>query len=105
MIIPLTSAATVQLPRPEHRVDGAVVYTITPGEAMTINGFADGYCGQIYILRVVTSGTDAFVVTLGSNFIKTGTLSTGTTSARYFSITFYSDGHSLIELARTAVAS
>lgn len=106
MIQQLTSAATVSLDaNVEHRTEGMQIFQITPGVDMTINTVPDGLPGQIYVLEVITSGTTSYTITFGTNFIKTGTLATGTTSARYFSVSFYSDGKNLIECARTPVAS
>jgi hypothetical protein len=52
-------------------------------------------------LIVLTSGTTSFTMTFGTGFKTTGTLATGTVSARYFVLEFISDGTSLIESSRT----
>lgn len=52
-------------------------------------------------LIILTSGTDSFTLTFGSGFKTTGTLATGTVSAKVFVINFVSDGTSLIETSRT----
>ena len=54
---------------------------------------------QLYIL---TSGTSSYTITFGSGFRTTGTLATGTTTARYFMLSFISDGTVLVETSRTA---
>lgn len=57
--------------------------------------------GMVCYLMVVTTGTTSYTLTLGTGFRSTGTLATGTTSARIFMLTFISDGTSLIETSRT----
>jgi hypothetical protein len=57
--------------------------------------------GAICVLSILTSGTTSYTITFGSGFKTTGTLATGVTSARYFNITFVSDGTNLIETSRT----
>lgn len=53
-------------------------------------------------LIILTSGTSSYTLTFGSGFKATGTLATGTTSARVFVISFISDGVNLYERSRTA---
>lgn len=102
MIYQLTSAAVVSLDtNVEHRVDGATVFAITPGIAMTINAIPDGLPGQEYALIITTSGTSAFVVTFGANILANGTLSTGTTDAKVFVLRFVSKGVKIVETSRT----
>jgi len=50
---------------------------------------------------IVTSGTVSRTVTFGTGFASTGTLATGTTTARRFVVTFISDGTRLLESSRT----
>lgn len=57
--------------------------------------------GQKRTLIILTSGTTPYTLTFGSGFKTTGTLSTGSTSARRFVLTFVSDGTQLIEISRT----
>lgn len=77
--------------------------TITPTGACTFNG-SGGVAGQIVTFLITTSGTTSFVLTWGTNFRKVGTLATGTTSARFFSVTFICiNGTTWQEIARTAV--
>jgi len=52
-------------------------------------------------LIVLTSGVTSFTMTFGTGFKSTGTLATGTVTARYFVFQFISDGTSLIECSRT----
>jgi hypothetical protein len=58
--------------------------------------------GQRKTLIVLTSGTDSYTLTFGSGFKTTGTLATGTVTAKVFTISFVSDGTNLIETSRTA---
>lgn len=78
------------------------VITCTPTGAMTLNA-SGGVAGQIITFSFTTSGTTSFVITFGTNFRKTGTLATGTTSARFFTVTFRClDGTIWSEISRTA---
>jgi hypothetical protein len=81
------------------------VKTCTPTGACTFN--ADGTAGAIgdtVTFHFTTSGTASFVMTFGTNFRKTGTLATGTTSARFFSVTFRKVTATVwSEMGRTAV--
>lgn len=79
------------------------VITITPTGACTFNA-SGGTAGHEVTFAVTTSGTSSFVLTFGTNFRKTGTLATGTTSARFFAVTFVCiNGTIWQEIARTAV--
>lgn len=78
------------------------VITCTPTGAMTLNA-SGGVAGQIITFEFTTSGTSSFTITFGTNFRKTGTLATGTTSARFFAVTFRClDGTVWSEIGRTA---
>ena len=57
--------------------------------------------GAICVLSILTSGASSYTITFSTGFKSTGTLATGTTTARYFNITFVSDGTNLIEMSRT----
>ncbi len=50
---------------------------------------------------VLTSGTSSYTITFGTGFTTTGTLATGTVTAKTFVIDFVSDGTSMIETSRT----
>lgn len=76
-------------------------FTLTPGEAETINATTVGVQGQILIIKILTSGATSRVLTFGTNFLSTGTLATGTTTAKTFIIAFISDGTNYIEMFRT----
>lgn len=78
------------------------VKTITPTGACTFNA-SGGAAGNRVTFAITTSGTSSFTLTFGTNFHKTGTLATGTTSARFFSVTFVCiDGTIWQEESRTA---
>ena len=53
-------------------------------------------------IMILTSGASSYTITFGTGFRTTGTLATGTTTARYFMLSFISDGTVLVETARTA---
>lgn len=79
--------------------------TITPTGAATFNA-SGGVAGQILVFSITTSGSSSFTLTWGTNFRKTGTLATGVTTARFFTVTFLClDGTIWTEIARTAVQS
>ncbi len=61
--------------------------TITPTGACTFNA-SGGVTGQTVTFVVTTSGTSSFVLTFGTNFKSAGTLSTGTTTGKVFTVSF-----------------
>ncbi len=73
--------------------------TVTAARTLTTTVPAAGTRCAVLIL---TSGTTSYVVTFGTGFKPTGTLATGTTSARIFVVNFISDGTNLYEAGRTA---
>lgn len=78
------------------------VITITPTGACTFNG-SGGVTGNLVTFHITTSGTSSYTLTFGTNFRKTGTLATGTTNARFFSVTFRCiNGTIWSEICRTA---
>lgn len=80
----------------------ARVLTITPTGACTFNA-SGGTAGHEVTFAITTSGASSFTLTWGTNFRKTGTLATGTTTARFFSVTFVCvNGTIWQETARTA---
>jgi hypothetical protein len=82
---------------------GVAIITITPTGACTFNA-SGGVAGQIVVFSITTAGASSFTLTWGTNFRKTGTLATGITSARFFTVTFIClDGTTWTEIARTAV--
>lgn len=79
------------------------VITITPTGNCTFNA-TGGTVGQVVTFSITTTGTTSRTLTWGTNFRKTGTLATGTTAARFFTVTFRClDGTIWTEVARTAV--
>jgi hypothetical protein len=77
-------------------------FTLTPAHTATINATTVGAQGQPLFLEIVTSGVDSFTLTFGTNFKSTGTLATGTTTAKTFMVQFLSDGTNYVEVSRTA---
>ena len=57
--------------------------------------------GSFRAVLILTSGTTSRTVTFGTGFKPTGTLATGTTAGRIFSVLFVSDGTNLYEAGRT----
>lgn len=77
-------------------------YLLTPGEDETINATTTGaVAGRSYFIRILTSGTTSRTLTFGTNFKSTGTLATGTTTAKTFVVQFIFDGTNFCEVSRT----
>ena len=55
----------------------------------------------MYSLVITTSGASSFVLTFGTAFKTTGTLATGTVTAKVFTINFVYDGTNFNEVSRT----
>jgi len=98
------STKTVLTPGANVTVDSTLgnYFTLTPAEAENINATTVGAQGQPLIIEVVTSGTNSYVLTFNTNFKSTGTLTTGTVSAKTFVISFLSNGTNYVETGRTA---
>jgi hypothetical protein len=77
------------------------VVKVTPTANATFTSTVPA-AGSIRVLLILTSGTTSRTITFGTGFKAVGTLATGTTSARVFSISWVSDGTNLYEIARTA---
>jgi hypothetical protein len=75
--------------------------TITPTGACTFNA-SGGTAGAFVSFVITTSGTTSFTLTWGTNFRTTGTLATGTVTAKKFVINFIYDGATWNEAGRTA---
>ena len=73
---------------------------VTPTASATYTTTSD-VAGSVARLIILTSGTSSYTITFGSGFKTTGTLATGTVSARYFVFNFVSDGTNWIEISRT----
>lgn len=79
------------------------IVTITPTGDCTFNA-SGGSAGQVCTFSVTTSGVTSYNLTFGTNFRSAGVLATGTTSARFFAVTFLClDGTVWQETARTTV--
>ena len=72
--------------------------TISANVTMTTDVATPGSRADIII---VTSGITSRTVTFGTGFKTTGTLATGTVAAKYFVISFVSNGNFMIETSRT----
>jgi hypothetical protein len=77
------------------------VFTTTPSGDMTINA-ASALLGARVSVIVTTSGTTSRTLTFGTSFKTTGTLATGTSASKVFSVNFIGDGTNLNETSRTA---
>lgn len=76
------------------------VVKLTPNSTRTLTTTVP-YAGATRQLIILTSGTTSYTLTFGTGFKTTGTLATGTVSARVFVIDFVSDGTNLYEVSRT----
>jgi len=76
------------------------VVKVTPNATVTYTTTVPPAGTQLTLI-VLTSGTTSYTITFGTGFKTTGTLATGTVAARYFMLTFVSDGTSVLETART----
>lgn len=92
----LTAGATVTLTPTTVNT-----FTLTPGEDETINCSSVPAAGTPVRLIITTSGTTSRTLTFNTGFKTTGTLATGTTSAKVFTISFISNGTLLVETSRT----
>jgi len=77
------------------------VRTITPTGAATFNA-SGGTAGALCVFVVTTSGASSYVLTFGTGFKSIGTLTTGTTSGKVFTVSFVHDGVNWNETGRTA---
>lgn len=82
-----------------YAVNDVTKLTVTANRTLTTTVPPAGYEKRTVIL---TSGASSFTITFGSGFKPTGTLATGTTTARLFVVTWVSDGTNLLECSRTA---
>lgn len=99
---PKTSAAVVLAASGGDALDPtkSSLFTVTPTASETITA-SSAPVGAYVSIVVTTSGTSSFTLTFGTNFKTTGTLATGTVSAKVFTITFVGDGTNMNEVART----
>lgn len=97
-IASLTPAATISL---DPTLGG--LFTLTPTASCTINAATVPSKHQRIVIQIVTSGTNSYVVTFGTHFKSTGTLSTGTVSGVTYTIGFEGNGTNFCEVTRTAI--
>lgn len=77
------------------------VVKVTPNATATYTSTVPS-AGTRCSIIILTSGTTSYTITFGTGFRSTGTLATGTVTARLFVIDFVSDGTNLLETCRTA---
>jgi hypothetical protein len=78
------------------------IIQITPTNACTFNA-SGGVTGQVAFFVITTSGTSSFTLTWGTNYRTTGTLATGTATAKIFCVSFLClNGTTWVEVSRTA---
>lgn len=92
----LTAGSTVAV-----NFNTASVFTLTPAETETITA-SGGTPGAKACIVITTSGTNSYTLTFSTGFKVTGTLATGTVSAKVFVIEFVYDGTNWNEVARTS---
>jgi hypothetical protein len=76
------------------------IATVTPTGDITLNASAP--LAKKVSLIVTTSGTTSYTITFGTNFKASGTLATGTVTAKDFIVEFTGDGVVFREFARSA---
>ena len=92
----LASAATIAF------TPTSSVIAHTPSQTETINFVSPAaYIGAQISLVITTSGTSSYTLTFGTNAKSTGTLATGTVSAKVIVVNFVSDGTNWNEVSRT----
>jgi hypothetical protein len=93
--VALTPSAAITM-----NLDLGSAFTLTPDQSCAITP-SGGISGQTYHLIITTSGTSSYTITFSSPFKVTGTLATGTTTAKVFVVTFVYDGTNVAECSRT----
>jgi len=78
--------------------NSTVKVTPTASASYTSTVPSAGY--SVYLI-ILTSGTVSYTITFSTGFKSTGTIATGTTTAKTFVVHFISDGTTLIEAGRT----
>jgi len=76
------------------------LFTCIPAGNITLNAM-NAPVGQRIALVVTTAGTTSYTITFGTNFKTTGTLATGTVTAKVFVVNFVGDGTNFNEISRT----
>ncbi len=96
----LTSAATISIP-----MGKASLWTLTPtdDQDITINdaGWAGATAGDESNFVFTSTGTNDEIITFGTNFVTTGTLTLSATAAKVMTMRFIYDGTNWCELSRT----
>lgn len=93
---------------PSVDLSTASIFVDTPNdnEDQTITGTgAATIPGAITTIKFIGTASADEVITFGTGFKSTGTLTVGTAGTNMYTVTFVSDGTSWIELARTATQS
>jgi len=80
--------------------DLGVIFSMVPSGDATINAASAPVGAKIYLI-ITTSGTTSWTITFGTNFKSTGTLATGTVTAKKFVVCFICDGVNFNEESRT----
>jgi len=75
------------------------VFRVSPSATATYTASV-GPAGQTAAIIFLSSGTTARTITFGTGFKSVGTLSTGSVTAKYFTVNFVSDGSNMIETSR-----
>lgn len=83
-----------------HNFTTSRYINVTPNASATYTATVPA-AGSEATLLILTSGTTSYTITFGTGFKSTGTLATGTVTAKYFIVRFVSDGTNLIEISRT----
>lgn len=92
----LSTGATISL---DPTLGG--LFTLTPVQSCTINAATVPSKHQRIVVEVVTSGTTAYTITFGTHFKTSGTLSSGSVTAKTFLVVFDGDGTNFVEASRT----
>ena len=101
MTTPATFTPTAAAPGAVGFSESNTFAVVTPNATGTYTTTVPA-AGVVCTLMVLTSGVTSFTLTFGTGFRPTGTLATGTVTAKYFTLMFISDGTSLVEISRTA---
>jgi hypothetical protein len=96
-VVVLTYTAAISL---DPTLGPAFKVTTIASTAATINAASAGVAGQTYSLIVVGDATGGDVITFGTNFKTTGTLTVA--ASKDYVLRFISDGTTLREAGRTA---
>jgi hypothetical protein len=99
----ITAGAT-----PSVDLSSASIFLDTPNDnqAQTITGTGQATIPGAYVtIKFVGSATNTEVITFGTGFKSTGTLTVGNATSNIYTVTFVSDGTTWLEVARTATQS